>query len=388
MKNKVSFLRFLVILLCFLTVLVGTVALCLIKGIFIDTIVFLGIIDCLFMLTLTLSITNKRLNGKIYEGSNYLNFLIVIFIGFIYIFLASFLPDFSFPFIIIPLTLITAFDSKSSICLSIYFCILFAITNNTIYNVFYCCILMCIIGVLIGDYLKENEFNTGGIFSLYTGFIAFLINIIFTYFSYKTLLYINLIKSGIIALVSIVFVLIVMRPMNKRFLNERTIAYETIIDENHPILLDIKRISIPEYSHAIRVANIAGDCADLIGADKFLCMAGGLYYNAYRISPGSDRELFFSDLNNRCFPPEVIKLISESTGKLTSKESAIVSMTDTLVTKFEALFKKADITQWNTTMVVYKTLNELSEKGTYDECGLSMNAFLNIRDFLAKQDYN
>ena len=37
-------------------------------------------------------------------------------------------------------------------------------------------------------------------------------------------------------------------------------------------------------------------------------------------------------------------------------------------------------------MVIYQTINELSQKGVYDNSGLSMNQFLIIRNILANED--
>ena len=36
--------------------------------------------------------------------------------------------------------------------------------------------------------------------------------------------------------------------------------------------------------------------------------------------------------------------------------------------------------------LVYQTLNELSGTGIYDRSGMSMNQFLRVRDFLAKEE--
>ena len=41
---------------------------------------------------------------------------------------------------------------------------------------------------------------------------------------------------------------------------------------------------------------------------------------------------------------------------------------------------------WNQNMVIYQTINELSQKGFYDNSGLTMNQFLVIREILANED--
>ena len=37
-------------------------------------------------------------------------------------------------------------------------------------------------------------------------------------------------------------------------------------------------------------------------------------------------------------------------------------------------------------MVIYQTLNDESSSGIYDSSGLTMNQFLKIREFLAKEE--
>lgn len=37
-------------------------------------------------------------------------------------------------------------------------------------------------------------------------------------------------------------------------------------------------------------------------------------------------------------------------------------------------------------MIIYQALNQLSQDGTYDNSGLSMNEYLRIRDYLIKEN--
>jgi len=67
-------------------------------------------------------------------------------------------------------------------------------------------------------------------------------------------------------------------------------------------------------------------------------------------------------------------------------ESAIVHITDTLVTKFELLDRTTLSSSWNRDMVIYQTLNEKSASGIYDRSGLTMNQFIKIREFLSKEE--
>jgi len=89
------------------------------------------------------------------------------------------------------------------------------------------------------------------------------------------------------------------------------------------------------------------------------------------------------------FPTELINILSEYYGleKLPSTpESALVHMVDALVIKLEALGQEIQKSQWNSDILIYQTLNEFSASGMYDQSGMSMNQFLKVREFLAKED--
>ena len=92
---------------------------------------------------------------------------------------------------------------------------------------------------------------------------------------------------------------------------------------------------------------------------------------------------------NNCFPNEIITILSEYEGEMrpiSTIESAIVHITDTLVTKFELLDRTTLSSSWNRDMVIYQTLNEKSASGIYDRSGLTMNQFIKIREFLSKEE--
>jgi hypothetical protein len=90
-----------------------------------------------------------------------------------------------------------------------------------------------------------------------------------------------------------------------------------------------------------------------------------------------------------CFPEEVVTILAEYYGqeKLPSTpESALVHMVDALLLKLEAMRQDFPKSQWNSDILIYQTLNEFSQSGIYDASGMSMNQFLKVREFLAKEE--
>ncbi len=87
-------------------------------------------------------------------------------------------------------------------------------------------------------------------------------------------------------------------------------------------------------------------------------------------------------------PREVIEILKEYNGekkKPSTVESAIVHLVDSVVAKFDVLDKSTLSSTWNQDIIVYQTLNENSSAGLYDQSGLGMNMYLQIRDYLIKE---
>ena len=69
-------------------------------------------------------------------------------------------------------------------------------------------------------------------------------------------------------------------------------------------------------------------------------------------------------------------------------ESSLIHMIDALDIKFHAILDDVGKSSWNQEMIIYQTLNEFSNTGMYDQSGMSMNQFLKIREFLAKEKWS
>ena len=90
-----------------------------------------------------------------------------------------------------------------------------------------------------------------------------------------------------------------------------------------------------------------------------------------------------------CFPQDVIRILAEFNGQereISTPESAVVNMVNQLVSRFEHLKEETSKSTWNREIVIYQTLNELSSSGLYDKSGLSINSYLQIREFLVRGD--
>jgi len=64
----------------------------------------------------------------------------------------------------------------------------------------------------------------------------------------------------------------------------------------------------------------------------------------------------------------------------------LVHMIDGLLIKLELLENEVGTSKWNREVLIYQTLNEFSSAGLYDNSGMSINAFLKVREWLAKEE--
>ena len=61
-------------------------------------------------------------------------------------------------------------------------------------------------------------------------------------------------------------------------------------------------------------------------------------------------------------------------------------MVDAVVIRLEAMDQNVGQSVWNRDIVIYQTVNDISSSENYDHSGMSMNQFLKIREFLAKEE--
>ena len=169
---------------------------------------------------------------------------------------------------------------------------------------------------------------------------------------------------------------------------EAVTAYEMLLEEEYPVLADLRRYSMAEYQHGRKVSRLAEICGREIGAKDQTCAVGGLYYRVGKMVGPPEIENAVRLAINNCFPPDVIAILEEFEGKQRlpqSPESAIVHMVDALVTKIDLMDESMMSSTWNESMVIYQTLNDYSYQGFYDQAKLSMNQFLKIREKLVQE---
>ena len=372
--------------------IIANTVLCLMNTVLFDKFICIMAINVCFFFLFVLLLIRKRLEGALPEF-NYITYgkiTFVVLLAWIITFLCAILaPDFFAPFILLPIVCKTVFDDSLSNVLSLYMVVVSSICLDYSIFIVLCYITLVAFGTVFAQLFKEKE----GLERLYILILIFavttVISVIFYYFNYLELslsvLFFGLVDGFIASGLTICLV-----PLFKNYIEKTQQSnYEIFLSQDYTLVQDIRNFSFIEYQHASRVSILSRKCAEAINANSELAACGGFYYRLGKIEDGPMIDNGLKIANDYCFPNDVIQILAEYGGIIylpSSKESAIVHMVDSVVTKVELFDKDSMSSAWNQNMVIYQTINELSQKGFYDNSSLSMNQFLIIRNILANED--
>ena len=390
-ENSISSKRLAYSIGVFVLFLFGEAGLCLGQEMLLDRLFCLCIIDIVFCLVFVLALLKHRLSGKLPQkhSANYKKVFLSFVLAWCVILLGMFCPACFAPMLLVGVFLYPSMEEGLAIGGGMVMLLLYSITRSSSLYEVVCYGLLLICGVLLADYLKEKQKDILlGIHVIYF-LLGFLLPVIFYYLANHTITMKQVLFGlGDGILYSLLLVTVVPWFLQRNQL-ELEKSYTLFLKDTYPLVQDIRHYSLAEYNHGKRVSRLAGVCADEIGANVPCAMMAGFYYRLGKMEGEPEIDNALRLANNHCFPMDVMAIMEEYGGILRlpqTPESAIVHMVDALVTKIELLDQDTMSSTWNQDMVIYQTLNELSQNGMYDEAGISINQFLHIREKLVRED--
>ncbi|MCR4841752.1 MAG: hypothetical protein K5840_00645 [Eubacterium sp.] len=242
--------------------------------------------------------------------------------------------------------------------------------------------LMIIVGCIM-----DEEFAGKKSWIFYTSMILCIMASFSCLFFYFDKGYIE-VNQVIVALISGFFsclcIMILSRFLGRSMFKKDRARMMQLISGEYLLLSQMKEIDAEYFERCVFLSRVCGLIAGLIGADELLAKAGGLYYKLgrlegkrYTVEDGMRIGLDFD------FPNDLMWILYEQGGinRLPStRVSGIIYIADQIISAFdreENLSSKMDYE-----LVVHREANKLSTNGKIDECGISMNHFLRIRDYL------
>ena len=368
--------------------LAGTLLICLIKHFYSDAWFCVFFLTLIFLLVFIFQIEYDRTHLHLDENSeSSLRFLSLGYcMCIVLMVLFSFFPPFFKPVILIPIIMNAFANEGIAISVGLYACSMLGLSDSGNYYETISYVMLVLIGSILCKTLHEKKYR------LYTSFLFFclplMITCIFYYWNFLEVKFTVYLYGIICGIFTASFVYFLYEPLCKERVKIIEKQHINIIADNYSRVQEIRAYSPSEYQHARWVSNLAGACAKQIGLDSFLCASAGFYYHMGKWVGEPHVENGVIRAKQLCFPKELQQILTEFNGeeKLPStKESALVHMIDAIILKVEILHDEIATSKWNRDMVIYQTLNELSFSGLYDKSHISINEYIKIRDYLAKE---
>lgn len=387
--EKVSLSRVMSIILMVIATVGISVFLCLFNKLYVDEMLSILFLDILYFLVFIFHLVYERKQKRFSNnehttmGRVALGYVLATFVaaGCIY------LPEFYKPVALFPILLVAMSSESIAIVVSMFLNILVILTVSANYfEMISNSIIILMVG-LLAKKAEKKEFRIGVCCLIFA--VVSVVPILLMYLSKESIVWKNYAYSAINGIVAFFVLLFSVKVIFPRANNEVSTRMKTVVSERYPMHDMLDNYSKREYDHAKRVSELSKLCAGELKLNEELCAAAGFYYRLGLWQGEPHVQAGVEKAIQLCFPEPLIQLLKEYNGEehaISSKESAIVHMVDSVVKKVE-LIREEDIgmSKWNKDVIIYQTLNELSSMGLYDESGLSMNQFLKIRDILSKE---
>lgn len=388
-EEKISIYRILPMIGIFLSIIVSTGLLFILNKKELDEFLCAVFIILGFIPIVVFELEYERRRGEI--GNNTQTTYKRIFYGFLIasavMLGSSFFPAFFRPVLLLPIIIYAFSNQILGITGALFLNVILSIATIENYYEFVACTILIVIGGLLAKLLKIEAYRLH--ISILFMSVSILIPNVFYYLANEEIALQNLIW-GMISGVIVSIVSIFFFPKQKEITEHEIIySYERFLEDDYVQVRAVRAYSWTEYRHARKVSDIAFKYAKSLGYRAELCAAAGFYYRLGRWEGEQAVENAIKKANELCFPEELIQILSEYYGeeKLPSTpESALVHMIDALLIKLELLDTEVGTSKWNREVLIYQTLNDFSSAGLYDKSGMSINAFLKVREWLAKEE--
>ncbi len=248
-------------------------------------------------------------------------------------------------------------------------------------------IFLSIIGSIARKGFKQKQYR---VFFIIPMFILSVAVYLTTYVADVSILdYKAIIIAFIEAIVNSIVIMIIMSFDKKVIENDELLGdYGRTLEEDFPLVLFVRQLGDERFIHSRSVAKISYKAAKAIGLDEKLCSSAGFYYSLCD-NDEKDPVEYAVDVGLRAgLPIEVLRLLKEYQAlknPISRRETALVDLVDTAVGDVMEADKKGINDKVEYTLIVSAAFDRLSKTGRYDECGLSMNQFLKIRDIVINE---
>lgn len=389
MTKHVSRKRINKMIAIFLVMMAFSVVLGVLKGLLLDQLICIVMLDLVFFAVLSFLLEHQRLEGRLSKNrtTDYNRLLLGTILTSLLGAICGFLPEFTRPILAITIVM-TGFSSEwIGLCVSMYYSVILAVVCEMSVNELLCYIILSLACSMLFAAWENSSLKKS--FILIICCLQTVVPTIFYYLEYREYTLSILLISLVLGIVLAVVLCLIYGHVYYYREHEIDNILQDMLDEEYAVVKELRRFSEKEYGHARLVSKVASECARIAGADETLCAVGGLYYRIGVIKGDQIAENGELVAAEKCFPEKIHRIIKEYYGEFalpSTPESAIVQMIDGVLCRIEEMRANDEMNDWNKDMAIYHTLTEFSSMGMYNESGLSMHKFLEIREYLVKEE--
>lgn len=193
---------------------------------------------------------------------------------------------------------------------------------------------------------------------------------------------------GVNILINLILLLILLKFFSFSIIYRTRDTYMDINDPECPLLVKLKEFSKEEYFHAIHTAYLCDRIAKRLGLDDAAAKAGGYYHKIGILKGENSFENVKLILQDYQIPDKVMIILKEYLIKeenIVSKETAILLISDTIISSISYLFSKDANASLDYEKLIQAVFKKKLESGILNHNALSLGEVEEIKKILMEE---
>lgn len=189
-------------------------------------------------------------------------------------------------------------------------------------------------------------------------------------------------------LVNLILLLILLKFFSFSIIYRTRDTYMDINDPECPLLVKLKEFSREEYFHAIHTAYLCDRIAKQLDLDDAAAKAGGYYHKIGILKGENSFENVKLVLEEYKVPEKVMEILKEYLNKeedIVSKETAILLISDTMISSISYLFSKDANARLDYEKLIQAVFKKKLESGILNHNRLSIGELEEIKKILMEE---